>query len=107
MDSTRTVAGIALTLTALLAACSAPSDEADTEVGTDQGAWDAESSDIESESTHLWIVDRGIDLLAKHAEIRVAALVVETLNEPVCRTNWQQGLLDADFKAIYNDGTSD
>ena len=73
-----------------------------------EAQWDAESVDNEHASTHLWIVNRGIDLLAKHAdELPIAKRAVELLNTPSCRSNWQQGLLDADFKAVYNNGRSD
>jgi hypothetical protein len=67
-------------------------------------AWDAESVNVEAKSTHLWIVDNAINLLAQRADLPRATSFVEALNAPACRTNWQQGLLDADFLAIYNNG---
>lgn len=94
-----------------LAACAAPAGDddvdADDGTGTTVGAWDAESADHESESTHLWIVDRGIDILRKHSDDPVAARAVAMLNDATCRERWQQGLVDADFKAEYNGGRSD
>jgi phospholipase C len=101
------VSVVALAITVLLTACAAPSDE-DAEPAdaptTQESAWDTESADHEGESTHLWIVDRAIDILAKHGGDATAARAVALLNKPGCRTNWQQGLVDADFKAQYNGG---
>jgi phospholipase C len=93
----------------LLAACSSQSDSSDP---ADDGngvasAWDAESVDHESKSTHLWIVNRGIDILSKHQDLPAAKKAVALLNDQACRTQWQQGLLDADFKAVYNNGEHD
>lgn len=91
-------------------ACAGPTDDTagEEDPGSQEGAWDAESADNEAESTHLWIVDRGIDILKRHAsEDPVAAKMVSILNDSVCRERWQQGLVDADFKAIYNNGRSD
>ena len=108
---TKHLIGIALALTTAVMACSAQSDDGDGsgggDVGTTEGKWDAESVDNEHASTHLWIVNRGIDLLAKHPELPIAKGAVAFMNDASCRKNWQQGLLDADFKAIYNNGRTD
>ncbi len=90
----------------LLAACAAGDTDADPDA--QESAWDAQSVDHEEASTHLWIVNRAVDVLAKHAATdptakRMAAL----MNDPTCRTQWQQGLLDADFKAEFNNGVRD
>ncbi len=93
-----------------LVACSSSSDTADDPSsggGEQQSAWDAESVDNESRSTHLWIVNRGIDIVAKHQDLPAAARAVAILNDRACRSQWQQGLLDADFKAVYNNGERD
>ncbi len=69
--------------------------------------WDAESSTDESESTHLWIVNRALDILNLHSDQSPGAAMISRMNEPECRDAWQRGLLDADFKAAYNGGTAD
>ncbi len=95
----------------LLCACAGSTDEqsdGDTdEPESTEGAWDAESADHEKDSTHLWIVNRGIDILAKHGSDEVAKKTVAIMNDAQCRKNWQQGLLDADFKGQYNNGNED
>jgi phospholipase C len=106
-----TKALLTLIVAGSLVACSAASDQGDDASnggGTQASAWDAESADNEAESTHLWIVDRAIDILARHADSDdVAATAVRVLNDSTCRERWQQGLLDADFKAAYNNGRQD
>jgi hypothetical protein len=103
---------LVLTLSALTA-CAAQSDadspatDAPGATGAQESAWDAESADHEAESTHLWIVDRALDVLAKHQDDESAARAVALLNDPTCQASWHQGLLDADFKAAYNGGRSD
>ena len=67
-------------------------------------AWDAQSLDVEADSTHLWIVDSAINLLAQRTDLPSATSFVQALNTPACRANWEQGLLEADFLAIYNNG---
>lgn len=74
---------------------------------TSQLKWDAESVDNETRNTHLWIVNRALDILGSHPELDTANTVFQRLNEPTCRTAWQQGLIDADFLAKYNGGMSD
>lgn len=95
----------------LLLACAANTDEGDAGEAapeTQEGAWEAESVDHEAASTHLWIVNRGIELLARHAATDpIAERTVAIMNDSACRAEWQQGLLDADFKAAYNNGDRD
>jgi phospholipase C len=94
-----------LALTALTACAATSDDEAPN--GAQESAWDAESADHEGDSTHLWIVNRAIDILARHRDDAVAARAVSVLDDKACRAQWQQGLLDADFKAQYNNGRTD
>jgi phospholipase C len=102
---TKTVRALSVLALSMATACAAASD--DSEVGTQEGAWDAESATNETDSTHLWIVNRALDILARHGDDPVAARAIGMLNDASCRTNWQQGLLDADFKAPYNGGRFD
>ncbi|MFT3774312.1 MAG: hypothetical protein QM820_53810 [Minicystis sp.] len=73
-------------------------------------AWDTASATSEAHSTHLWIVNRAIDILAKHADIDAEmqglpiALLLSEINDPACRAQWQQGLYDADCIDQFNDG---
>src|SRR4051794_32862027 len=97
------VLGLATSMSTV--ACSSSSSEGD-EPAAQPSAWDAESADDESKSTHLWIVNRGIVILAKHDDEAARRLVLE-MNAPDCRKSWQQGLLDADFKAEFNNGRRD
>ena len=74
--------------------------------GTVQADWDAESVNDETQSTHLWIVNRALALLAQRPEAQAAATVA-LLNASDCQPSWHQGLADADFKAAYNGGLFD
>jgi phospholipase C len=74
--------------------------------GTRAADWDAESVDDETRSTHLWLVNRAIGLLAERSEPQAVAAVA-LLNASDCRPSWHQGLADADFKAKYDGGTFD
>jgi phospholipase C len=69
--------------------------------------WDAESADDESRSTHLWIVNRAVDILARHADLPGAGPMLERMRRDDCAAGWHQGLLDADFLAAYNGGYYD
>jgi hypothetical protein len=97
----------------MVAGCgAAPSAESTTPAnvppeGTPTLLWDAESVNDETQSTHLWIVNRAIDLLRAQGADANAAGAVAWLNRADCLPSWHQGLLDADFKAAYNDGRSD
>ncbi len=75
--------------------------------GVRQTDWDAESVDDETRSTHLWLVDRALDLLATRPDLAQAAGVVALLRASDCLPSWHQGLADADFKAAYNGGLFD
>jgi phospholipase C len=75
--------------------------------GVRQADWDAESVDDETRSTHLWLVNRAIDLLATRPDLTQAADVVALLRASDCQPSWHQGLADADFKAAYNGGWFD
>jgi phospholipase C len=75
--------------------------------GTRHTDWDAESVDDETRSTHLWIVDRALDLLAARSDLPQAAAAVALLDAEDCRPHWHQGLADADFKAAYNQALFD
>lgn len=97
-----------LALSAAVTACAAQSDDANPTSPDEQAsAWDAESATNEAESTHLWIVNHAIGVLAKHTDDPVAARMSALLDDATCRASWQQGLLDADFKAAYNNGRHD
>ena len=74
--------------------------------GIRQTDWDAESVDDETRSTHLWIVNRAVDLLAARGDAQAAAAVA-LLDAADCRPSWHQGLADADFKGKYNGGLFD
>jgi len=92
----------------LLVACAAPTDDAaDAEGQSQESAWEAETVDHEESSTHLWIVNRGVEILGTHTRDAVARRVFTLMNEPLCRAQWQQGLYDADYKADYNNGLTD
>ena len=84
------------------------------------GAWDASTSDCKhsecsggmktirdrkwSGNTHLWIVNRALDLLSRTNSNPVAAAVVAKMNRPTCRSNWELGIWDGDDKwADYPD----
>lgn len=74
--------------------------------GVRQADWDAESVDDETRSTHLWMVNRALDLLAARSEPQAVAAVA-LLDASDCRPSWHQGLADADFKAAYDGGLFD
>jgi phospholipase C len=90
----------------LLAGCAAE-PQAPFDPGSPAPQWDAESVNDETQSTHLWIVDRAVDLLRQHGADPAAQGAVDWLGRADCGPSWRQGLLDADFKAAYNDGRSD
>lgn len=74
--------------------------------GVRQADWDAESVDDETRSTHLWLVNRALDLLAARGDAQSQAAVA-LLDAGDCKRSWHQGLADADFKAKYNGGLFD
>lgn len=79
-----------------------PVSEAALPDGTRQADWEAESIDDETRSTHLWIVNRALGLLASRPDLPQAAHAAAVLNAADCRPSWQRGLAEADFKAAYN-----
>jgi phospholipase C len=101
----RVFALLVLPVSALIFGCSSSSNE--DPATTQNQAWDAESVDNEANSTHLWIVNHAIKILAKHTDDARLKATVDLLNKQSCRDNWQQGLLDADFKHEYNNGRVD
>src|SRR5262249_25971278 len=70
-------------------------------------AWTARSTEDEGLSTHLWIVDRAVDLLARRTDLAEATRIAGILNDATCRAQWQQALWDADHLAVYDDGVAD
>jgi phospholipase C len=70
-------------------------------------AWDEECVDDEACSTHLFVVQQGLRIAAQHQELAGAQRIVAKLSAPDCQAAWRQGLFDADFKAVYNDGKKD
>lgn len=69
--------------------------------------WDAESVFDESQSTHLWIVNRAARLIGRSGGA-LGAQLCQLIGPDIHRTDTKfhnglcQGLLDADFKAPYN-----
>jgi hypothetical protein len=78
------------------------SSQDDGQPGTRRPDWDAESADDETRSTHLWIVNRAVDLLRLQAGDPQADGIIALLSAADCQPSWHQGLVDADFKAAYN-----
>ena len=106
MKARAIVSFLASTSLALVGGCTAAVSSPDGDVGSTPEAWDTESPTSEANSTHLWIVDHAISLLASRTDLPRAASFVQMLDAPSCRANWEQGLFDADFLAIYNNGIS-
>jgi phospholipase C len=87
-----------------LAGCgSAPA--ASEEVAESAQAWDAQSVTDETRSSHLWVVERGVDLLVGRAEA-ASKKAVRLMENATCATNWRQGLYDADFLDEYNNSST-
>ena len=57
-----------------------------------------------SGNTHLWVVNRAIDLLA-YSDDPLAKQIAALMNTPAVRTQWEQGLWDGDDDT-YKDGAS-
>jgi hypothetical protein len=55
-------------------------------------------------NTHLWVVNRALELLAKSSD-PVAVTAVNKMSESPCRARWQQGLYDGDEPALADDPT--
>jgi Zinc dependent phospholipase C len=94
-------------VTMLAAACSDAGTDPQLPPGELVPFWETLSPTNEAQSTHLWIVDRAVDVLGKHQDLRPAAAAYRLLRDPTCLPRWQQGLIDADYKAAYNNGTFD
>jgi phospholipase C len=87
-------------------ACASSSEDDGAEMAPSN--FDAEHPTDETKSTHLWIVNRGIDILSKHTgDVASAANTVAWMKDTECRKNWQNGLLEADFLAPFNGAAID
>jgi phospholipase C len=86
-------------------ACGASDSESGP--GSQSGAWDTESPDDETKSTHLWVVNRGMDILAKHTDLPNAENTLAWLKDQTCQVQWHAGLLQADFLAPFNGAGTD
>ncbi|MEO6776523.1 MAG: hypothetical protein ABI467_26495 [Kofleriaceae bacterium] len=64
--------------------------------------WESGSATNEGKSTHLFIVNRSIAILAKHLSLPKAASAYARLTNATCRSRWQLALNDADHKTAYN-----
>jgi hypothetical protein len=85
------------------AASSAGPEPAEESVSQSEQAWEAMSPTNESESTHLFVVARAVDILARHPELPSARVMKNLMSDATCRARWQAGLYDADWYAQYND----
>jgi hypothetical protein len=91
-----------------LATVACAGDDTRDDVETAPANFDAQSSTDESKSTHLWIVNRGVDILSKHTtDIPEAANTLAWMKDEQCKKQWQRGLLEADFLAPYNAAATD
>jgi phospholipase C len=54
-------------------------------------------------NTHLWVVNRGIELLAKSPD-PMARKAASRMSEAACNTEWQAGLWDADDGSLSETG---
>lgn len=55
----------------------------------------------QSGNTHLWIVNRALELLAKSDDAGVRGFVA-TMNQPAIRAKWESGLWDADGPSLVD-----
>ena len=99
----------ALLLVSIGTACGggASEDTAGGAAASSDERWDAESVHNEGGSTHLWIVERAIDILGRHSDNARAKAARTLLQDAACTPRWQQGLFDADFLHQYNNGRTD
>ena len=56
-------------------------------------------------NTHMWVVDRGLDLLKKSAD-PVAVKAVKRMSNAACQMKWQQGLYDGDGPTYVDSPTN-
>jgi phospholipase C len=54
-------------------------------------------------NTHLWVVNRGIELLANSSD-PTAKKAASRMSQPACRTEWEAGLWDADDGTLAETG---
>jgi hypothetical protein len=80
---------------------------AEEDVATEDASWETFSPHEEASSTHLWLVERALDILAKHPDDGRAQAAIALLDDEGCKGRWRQGLFDADYRHEYNDGRSD
>jgi hypothetical protein len=96
---------LSLVLVTLGTACTTPpSTEQST---TDHPEWEAQSVTESGHSTHLWLVERALDILSLHEGLPEAKATRQLMLAPECTPRWQQGLFDADFRHEYNGGSTD
>src|SRR5262245_2335500 len=69
--------------------------------------WAVNSVGDEAGSTHLWIVDRAIDTVGQRLDLPGAASARARMTDATCKTRWQRGLYDADYRKQYNGGWFD
>lgn len=84
-----------------------PTEPSDEPVGTPSPYWATNSITEEAGSTHLWIVDRAVDVLGAHLDNAAASRARARLTNATCKTRWQRGLYDADYRHQYNGGWFD
>lgn len=66
--------------------------------------WSEEDEHNEGHATHLWIVNRALDILSKTDDQHVSPVEAQMLSN--WRANWEQGLYDADhINPYYNTAT--
>jgi hypothetical protein len=63
---------------------------------------DADKMLMWSGNTHLWVVNRALDLLAKSADLH-AKNVVARMNKKSCRERWESGLWEVDHGYLAED----
>lgn len=90
-----------LSLALVLVGCATAEDTTQPDVDKDP-YWSSGSETNEGKSTHLFIVNRAIDILGKHTSLPRAARARARLTDPACRPKWQEGLKDADDRPGYN-----
>jgi hypothetical protein len=98
----RILRGLALLLVLSLANCVARND-----ADTVDSNWEADSVIDERGSTHLFVVQNAIKILAHEADSPEARQLLVQLEEPECAFQWKLGLHDADFRATFNGGRTD
>ncbi|MCX7571532.1 zinc dependent phospholipase C family protein [Tumebacillus sp. DT12] len=90
---------IAWTAALGLTAAVAPATESPT-----AHAWGADAPHDPEHSTHLWIADNAIEIMARNTDGTVKANEVGYLNDPQYRNQFEQGLYDADYLDPFNNG---